>query len=214
MHTIISLIPSLTDDEASVFKEYLESRSAPKGYLLIQVDDISDDLFFIVSGDFNVYKKITTHKKDIAVQMASLNAPLIFGEINFFMKNKRTAAVVAATDSKYYVLTKDGFGKLKQSNPAIALKVIEHLAIASAERSLQFEKRVHNVILKKSTSASQIIDKIDNYLGPAHICSPEVARKLFGIEYAAPVVHQGGKVEDAASDDNAGKEHIALKKHS
>lgn len=189
------LVPTLSDDEAHILKKYMLAKSAPKGFLLIQIDDEADDLFFIITGHFNVYKKINIATRDIAVQMASLNAPLIFGEMNFLLGSKRTAAVVAASDAKYFLLSKNNFEDMKKEHPLIALKVIEHLAIVSAERSLEFEKRIHRTIIKKSANSAHAMDKIDNYLGPAHICSPEIAKKLFGIEMTAEAVRTSEKTE-------------------
>lgn len=186
-----NLIPTLTPEENVILREYLDAKSAPKGSLIIKIDDIKQDLFFLLSGHFEVYKKIVLAKQMVAVKVASLNAPVLFGETNFLLEHRRTAAILVSEDAKYFLLGKEKFEKLKAQYPQIAIKILEHIGKMTSTRFIEFEQHIHKELIHNSTTAEEALENMNKHIGPAHICSKEIAQKLFNLESKFEEIRDG-----------------------
>ena len=89
--------------------------------IIFRQDELSNDLFFIVSGRFAVY----TNQK----LSATLTPNDIFiGEMAFLLNGRRTATVVSVGDSKLIKVPKTAFLKLIHENPHYGIFLSKMLA--------------------------------------------------------------------------------------
>jgi CRP-like cAMP-binding protein len=71
--------------------------------------------------------------------LTTLGAGQLFGEAAFLMQTPRTADVTAIADSQLVVLDVEGFARLGEQHPTVAMKVLRNLS-----RSLCLRLYAHN----------------------------------------------------------------------
>lgn len=84
------------------------------GEYLIQEGDIGTDIYFVKEGSLNVVKKNQTGS-DVVV--STVKGGEMVGEMGFLLKKKRTASVVAVTDSLVISIPKEKFEAVLDLQP-------------------------------------------------------------------------------------------------
>ena len=101
-------------------------------------DEVSNDLFFIVSGQFAVY---------VNQRFSSMLTPndIFIGEMAFLLNDRRTATVVAMGDCKLIKVSKANFLSLIRNNPHYAIflsKMLAQRLVLQAQNTYIFQQRL------------------------------------------------------------------------
>jgi len=106
-----------TPSMVSRLLEYLELEEFEAGYQLIRQGDLSEELYFIESGQLTVYLELHDGK---TIRLSSLRAGIFVGEVGMYMKDIRTASVVTDKPSLLYRLTSNSLVKMRENDPDLA----------------------------------------------------------------------------------------------
>ena len=122
----IPLLDDLDGDE----KEYLflaaGHRDVAAGDVVLHKGDTGTEMFLILEGAVEVTESPRGQRR----VLTTLGAGQLFGEAAFLMGTPRTADVTAIADSQLVVLDQASFGKLGDSHPKVAMKVLRNLSRA------------------------------------------------------------------------------------
>ena len=103
-----------TDQDSLV--QYCELRSYVLGDTLCQEGDNSKEIFFLKNGTLEVVKA-SSHRP---IRLSKLIQGGMVGEIAFYSGNKRSASILAASNSEVYVLTETAIELMRRNNPSLA----------------------------------------------------------------------------------------------
>ena len=176
------LIPGLTGPEQEMIDQYVTRHQAPKGTILVELGSADRDLFFLRSGTCEVYQKFKLGSKLFALRVGMIEAPAILGEANLLLGEKRNATIIISKDMEYNKLSPESFEKLKAEQPAIALKLLEAIGSAVSRRFLHMQRSLLDKFLAEEPAPSKGLEYLKKFMGNAHPCSPELAKKLFNME--------------------------------
>jgi len=119
-------VPKQSFMTSEAFAEVVSSLSpmslAP-GDVLIHQGDESDAAFFLESGSMSVYAET----RQGAVNLASVHAPHLIGEIGALAGLPRTASVKALTPARVFRLTRAQLFKLSRKSPELLMAVVREL---------------------------------------------------------------------------------------
>jgi len=121
----IEFFSSLSDVERRKFGRTLVWHSIAKNETILNENETSDDVYFIVEGNVGIFGFAETGR---VISYASLEPGEYFGELAAIDKQPRSATVIANTPSVVAVLSGGEFRRLIKSNPEIAYAVMEKLA--------------------------------------------------------------------------------------
>lgn len=109
------------DDPAdrATFLGYCELRRIGRGENLCLEDEMSNEVFFLESGELEVLK-ITADRR--ILRLAKLQAGAMVGELAFYTGEARTAAIAAETDATVYVLRREALAQLRHAHPDLATR--------------------------------------------------------------------------------------------
>ncbi len=122
----IEFFSSFSDVERRKVERTLEWRSFAKGETILNENETSDDVYFIVEGNVGVFGFAESGR---VISYASLEPGKYFGELAAIDKQPRSATVIANTPSVIAVLPGGEFRRLIKSNLKIAYVVMEKLAL-------------------------------------------------------------------------------------
>lgn len=120
----VPIFNNLSDDELEAVKKYTVTRNFPKNSIIINEGDSSDSLYIIVSGRVTVYLSDENGKEVI---LNSQGAGDYFGELALVDDDKRSASVVTAEKSTFFVISKADFKKVLALHPELAFNLIRGL---------------------------------------------------------------------------------------
>jgi CRP-like cAMP-binding protein len=103
----------------------------PENTVVVQHQADNYDLFFLESGRIRIQR---TRPDGSILQIRSMMAGTLFGEIAFYLRQPRTADVITETASVVYRLRAADFEKLQEGNPRMAALLHRMLGIALAEK--------------------------------------------------------------------------------
>jgi len=102
-------------------------KSFNSGDIIIVEDDAdSDCMYFLIDGSVEVHKFYGQPKQ---IQLATLNPGDLFGEIALFLKEPRTASVVAKTDVNVLEVRRTEMRQFFESNMNVAYTIVETLCV-------------------------------------------------------------------------------------
>lgn len=131
----IPLLDDLDGDE----KEYLflaaGHRDVAAGEVVLRKGDTGTEMFLILDGAVEVTESPRGQRR----VLTTLGEGQLFGEAAFLMGTPRTADVTAIADTQLVVLDQASFGRLGDSHPKVAMKVLRNLS-----RSLCLRLYAHN----------------------------------------------------------------------
>lgn len=125
--------------------KHMRVYKARKGNVLFEEGEIDQSMCLIVKGQVNIVKAGNTHG---ATTIAIISAPHSFGEMSLIDGEPRSAQVVAATDVRILLITKDSFFKLVEQVPPLALQLLWKI-------SKLISQRLRNV-------SGQLVEYLDN----------------------------------------------------
>jgi len=97
--------------------DYLDRQDLAAGSYLIKQGDPPGSLYFIESGQVTAQLDQTGQPP---LRLQTMGSGHIVGEIGFYLKQPRTASVVADEDSVVYSLTRESLAKMEEKHPKTA----------------------------------------------------------------------------------------------
>lgn len=173
-------LTGIEEEQEKKLLGYLKAGKGERGDVLLEQGDQERDLYFLIEGTFEVYQKISLAGRMCALKVNSLEAPLIIGEGNLFLQSTRKATILISGDVKYFILTAEKFEELKKDEPEIAIQVLENAGKVVTKRFLKLQDTFQQRIIAEAGSSQAAMAYLKKYVGEAHVCSPQLAKKLFG----------------------------------
>ncbi len=124
-----SIFQQLTKDEFDAIKVLGMEKTYGKGELIFSEGDTADYIYFIQSGRVSISIQKFTEQEEIC----TLGPGEYFGEMAVFYKDKRTASVMAVTETTLLSVDKKVFLQLVQTDRKIAGKINTILARRNEE---------------------------------------------------------------------------------
>lgn len=125
--------------------KHMRAYKAHKGDVLFEEGEVDQSMCLIVKGQVQIVKAGNTKGDNV---IATVRAPHSFGEMSLIDGEPRSANVNAATDVLILSITKDGFFKLADQAPPLALQLLWKI-------SKLISQRLRNV-------NGQLVDYLDN----------------------------------------------------
>jgi sulfate permease, SulP family len=112
-------------------RQYLERRVLDKGEYLMQQGGDATDLFFIEIGQVSVVLELPDKQ---TVRLRTMQMGTVIGEVGFYLKQKRSASIVADTKAVAYRLSQEALARMKEEQPQLAIALDEMMIRIVAER--------------------------------------------------------------------------------
>jgi SulP family sulfate permease len=105
--------------ERQLFLAHCESRSVAQGEKLCAEGDLSDAIYFVERGSFD----ITKATREGPIRLSQLREGTMAGEMAFYTGQARTATIEAVQDSEVKVLSRQSLEHMRDTQPGLASKV-------------------------------------------------------------------------------------------
>lgn len=128
-------------DPAS-FMRYTEPVALKAGDYLVRQGEVSDDLYFIETGQVTAQLETSDGK---TLRLRTMGPGTIVGEVAFYLGVPRSASVIADSPTTGYRLSKAGLAAMKRERPEIAAVFHEFIAHRLAERVADTNKLLDTV---------------------------------------------------------------------
>lgn len=115
-----------------------EEKVVKKDELVFDEDSKGDSMYVIKSGAVKILKKVKNQENTIAV----LNPGEFFGEMALLDGLPRSAAVRATGDAELFMVSLDGYQKLRKDKPHTALKLMDIIIKVLSNRLRQANKNL------------------------------------------------------------------------
>jgi len=115
-----------------------EEKTVKKDDLVFDEDSKGDSMYVIKSGAVKILKKVKNQENTIAV----LNPGEFFGEMALLDGLPRSAAVRATGDAELFMISLDGYQKLRRDKPHTALKLMDIIIKVLSNRLRQANKNL------------------------------------------------------------------------
>lgn len=173
------LLAGCTDSDIDAIKRYMVTRKAATGTILVEMGATDRDMYILEEGGCEVYQQVMMAGKPFAMRVGKIEAPALLGEANLLMGEKRNATVIVSKDTTCRVLSHTAYQKMKEENPALAVKLLEAINIQVSRRFLDSQKLWMEKLISTSPSPEMGLDYLKKILGNVTPCSPGLAKKLF-----------------------------------
>jgi len=137
---------------AGLTKEGLEQIAAlgksyvvAPGDLIVQQGDPCDAVYFILSGELRVRLIIGVVDR-IDKTLCKLGNGEFFGELGMFLQSKRTADVIAETESRLFRMNTNAFQLLVKQIPELASPVLFNIGSTMARRVADDNQRLYREV--------------------------------------------------------------------
>lgn len=114
------------------------TRHYPRGTVILNVDDHSDSLYIILSGEVKIYLS-DDEGKEVILNVQGTGE--YFGEMALIDSGPRSASVITTEKTSLYVISKPDLEAFLETHPAVTLKIMRGLvkrlrALTESVRSL------------------------------------------------------------------------------
>ncbi len=106
-----------TKEHINRFMTYLEKEEVQQYHIVINKGDQPDSMYFIDSGELTTRLEISKGK---FIRLRSQSGGTMVGEMGLFLKQSRTATVVANESSVLYKLSLNEYNRMMQNDPELA----------------------------------------------------------------------------------------------
>jgi SulP family sulfate permease len=106
-----------SDEEKDRFMSYLEKVEVLEYHIVIRRGDPPDSMYFIDSGQLTTRLEIPNGK---FIRLQTQGGGTMVGEMGLFLKQSRTATVIADQPSVLYCLTLEAYQRMMQDDPGLA----------------------------------------------------------------------------------------------
>jgi SulP family sulfate permease len=112
---------------------YCERQEYAPGHYLVRQGDPADDLFFVESGQVTAHVERSGHEP---LRLQTMQGGHVVGELGFYLRRARTAAVVVDRPSTIYRLSRQRLAHMAAHDPEVAAGVHQLVACLLAERAI------------------------------------------------------------------------------
>ena len=128
----LEVLQNFSDDELEIFKQFLDLKTFKKGEAIINEGQNDRDLLMLTHG----LVSITLHlqNSDRKNRLFTFSSGATIGEMALLDGNPRSADVWADDDSEFYRLTFNGYRKICDDHPHIALKLVTNIGSIISHR--------------------------------------------------------------------------------
>jgi CRP/FNR family transcriptional regulator, cyclic AMP receptor protein len=150
------LFDSMTEKQMEAIAAICESAIWPKGYVLIQENEMSDALYIVGSGRVEITMSpavINPGEEASSVVLAELLPGQVFGEVALVDQGIRSATAKTASDNTLIVrLPRMGLINLCESDPVMGYNLMKNLAadLAFKMRNMGLTVRQYQLLLSHS----------------------------------------------------------------
>lgn len=127
----IGFFNSFSDTELDEFSTTAEVLSTGEMQIIINENEEGMGLYFIVSGDFEVLKKIEGNKYK---RLQKLDMGDFFGEMSILNDEKHSATIISKTKGTLIFISKESFADMSRKNTGFSLKIMKELATILSTR--------------------------------------------------------------------------------
>lgn len=131
----IPILQDLDEEEIHQLLKITRPIRYPKGTVILKEGETGESMYIIEEGMVEVSKALVMRwgredyqDRDKILTKLSAEDHAIFGEVALFEENRRTATVVALTDSLLLEIAKADFLRLAAENPRIGYKITRNIA--------------------------------------------------------------------------------------
>ena len=110
--------------------------------LIVRKGDPCDALYFLLSGELRVRMIIGIAAKQDET-LCKIGSGEFFGELGMFLQTKRTADVIAETESRLFRMSTNAFRLLVKQIPELAAPVLFNIGATMARRVAEDNKRFY-----------------------------------------------------------------------
>jgi hypothetical protein len=115
------------------------------GDLIVQQGDPCDSVYFVLSGQLRV-RLIIGAVDRIDKTLCKLTGGEFFGELGMFLQSKRTADVIAETESRLFRMSTNAFQLLVKQIPELAAPVLFNIGATMARRVAEDNQRLYREV--------------------------------------------------------------------
>ena len=148
----IPLFQSLSPEQSARFARSCTWRDYGEHELVIDIEDTSTDVRFIVSGSVRVIIRIAVGKEVILGEMSEGS---FFGEISAIDESPRSANVTTLTRSRICTMPASVFKTILAEAPEVAMEILK--LFASRIRSLNMRLAEHSFLQAKHRLYSELL---------------------------------------------------------
>jgi sulfate permease, SulP family len=134
----------ISQEEIETLLTYTEKCLVKENDKLIVQGEISRDLYCVVSGRLTV--ELQT-KSGQTVRVATLNPGVFFGEMSYYLKQTRSANIVADEASELLLLSEEALARFEKEQPAIAVAFHTLMAISLSERLQHTDDTLRSMLM-------------------------------------------------------------------
>lgn len=131
----IPILQDLDEEEIRQLLKITRPLRYPKGAVILKEGEPGESMYIIEEGMVEISKSLVMkwgredyQDRDKILTKLSAEDHAIFGEVALFEQNRRTASVVALTDSLLLEISKADFLRLAEENPRIGYKITRNIA--------------------------------------------------------------------------------------
>jgi len=118
---------------------------AAAGNLIVRQGDSCDAVYFVLSGELRVRMIIGVVDR-IDKTLCKLGSGEFFGELGMFLQSKRTADVIAETQTRLFRMNTNAFQLLVKQIPELASPVLFNIGSTMARRVADDNKRLYQEV--------------------------------------------------------------------
>ncbi len=122
-----------------------KSYEAAPGDVIVQQGDPCDAVYFVLSGELRVRLIIGVVDR-IDKTLCKLGSGEFFGELGMFLQSKRTADVIAETQSRLFRMNTNAFQLLVKQIPELASPVLFNIGTTMARRVADDNQRLYHEV--------------------------------------------------------------------
>ena len=141
-HQIKRVFPGLQGVDRLL--KYLERRELREGETLLKQGDLADEMFFVESGLVTIELEMPNSKR---MRLRSIRGGATVGEIGLYLRNVRTASVIASRNSVVHRLSAQSLKEMQEKDPEIAALYHEWIVRLLAERIID-NKRIIEALME------------------------------------------------------------------
>jgi CRP-like cAMP-binding protein len=159
----ISLLHSLTEDEARLLFDICKRRVFLSGDIIIREGERGATMFFFISGEVEIVSNITMKlpgrrgfdKAEKAFIRVKAEEAHFLGEMSLFEDEPRSATIRALSDCVLYEIDRESFQRFVYKYPNIGVKILWEIAVVLSSRI----RKNNRDILKLTTALSLLINR-------------------------------------------------------
>lgn len=122
---VLKQIPLFSNLDENLHREIIQHivlMYYPVNYTIFKEKDEGDALYIVKKGTVQIYNE-PKEEGDLPKNVAEINNGGFFGEMALISDQPRNASAKTLAESEVFILSKDDFKKLLDSNPALAEQI-------------------------------------------------------------------------------------------